>query len=128
MTTNDDTCNDHCPQIKRFDEESKQWRKQARKTDLRLLVLFLALTIAFVFQSWRTEMNSDAITDGLHQACLTRLHTAEQFNANKEELIDLLVGSAAAQNLPPDRLANYEEKLRSGLLLPVEDCDPPIGD
>ena len=96
--------------------------KREKTVDRRLLALFLILTIAFIFQSWRTELNANAIRDGLYTACLARQQSTIKDNEGAEFLIQLTVKAPRDPAWTPEEVVMYTDQLRKGLLQTVETC------
>lgn len=100
-------------------------QERTKVVNRRFWFLFVALTLAFMLMAYRSENNATAISTGLHEACLTRVETATQYNKGREALVQLSINSPRTPPRTEAEKAALVKQLRDGLLLPIEDCGPP---
>lgn len=104
---------------------------RGRRSDRQLGYLFLLVIVLFLVLAFRVESNDNRLEDynadlaaGLHNACIQRAATANQYNIGRESLVQLAISAPTA---PKDAAAKaaLAKQLRDALLLPIEDCGPP---
>lgn len=107
-----------------FRNEQTARNRRMRRTDRQLAFLYALLVLAFALLAYRSMNTDNKIQSGLYDACLARVQTTQQFNANREALVQFVL---SAPNTPkdPDKQAAFAKQLRDGLLLPIEDCGAP---
>jgi hypothetical protein len=106
--------------------------KKAKRTDRQFWFLFVVLFLGLSLLAYRTEVNNNAVKANAHlivvnnyQACVTRVDRQIQANVGRETLVQLAADSADPP-LTPEQREQRIQRLRDALLLPVEDCGPPV--
>ena len=99
-------------------------REQFRRINRRLAFLFSLLLVAFLLLAYRSEVNGRTVADGLYEACANRVATATTYNQGREALITLVVNTPVDPPRTDAQKTDLAQRLREGLLLPIEDCGP----